>query len=88
MSEISKKVQESSLKWYGHVLRREEECIAKRVTGKGEEHRSQCGWTTSGMTCRRENCKGRKRKTELNYSHKKHRPHIKAGKDSEGEVEC
>ena len=28
--EISKKVQESRLKWYGHVLRREEQYIGKR----------------------------------------------------------
>ena len=31
MGKISKKVQESSLKWYGHVLRREDECVGKRV---------------------------------------------------------
>ena len=31
MEEISKKVQERSLKWYGHVLRIEEECVGKRV---------------------------------------------------------
>ena len=31
MCEISKKVQESGLKWYGHVLRREEEYVGKRV---------------------------------------------------------
>ena len=29
--EISKKVQESRLKWYGHVLRREDEYVGKRV---------------------------------------------------------
>ena len=28
---MSKKVQESKLKWYGHVLRREEEYVGKRV---------------------------------------------------------
>ena len=33
MGEISKKVQESRLKWYGHVLRREDECVGKRVMG-------------------------------------------------------
>ena len=33
MEEISKKVQESRLKWYGHVLRREDEYVGKRVTG-------------------------------------------------------
>ena len=31
MEEISKKVHEGSLKWYGHVLRREDECVGKRV---------------------------------------------------------
>ena len=31
VGEISKKVQESTLKWYGHVLGREEECVGKRV---------------------------------------------------------
>ena len=31
MGEISKKVQESRLKWHGHKLRREEECVGKRV---------------------------------------------------------
>ena len=30
-TEISKKVQESRLKWYGHVSRREEEYVGKRV---------------------------------------------------------
>ena len=31
--EISKKVQESRLKWYGHALRREDEYAGKRVVG-------------------------------------------------------
>ena len=31
VGELSKKVQESRLKWYGHVLRREEEYVGKRV---------------------------------------------------------
>ena len=31
VGEISKKVQESRLKWYGHVLSREEEYVGKRV---------------------------------------------------------
>ena len=33
MREISKKVQESRLKWYGHVLRREDEYLGKSVMG-------------------------------------------------------
>ena len=28
---MSKKVQESRLKWYGHVLRREDEYVGNRV---------------------------------------------------------
>ena len=35
VGEISKKVQESRLKWYGHVLRREDEYVGKRVMGIG-----------------------------------------------------
>ena len=31
LGEISKKVQESRSKWYGHVLRREDECVGKSV---------------------------------------------------------
>ena len=33
VGEISKKVQESRLKWYGHVSRREDEYVGKRVLG-------------------------------------------------------
>ena len=65
-------MQESRLKWYGHILRREEEYVGKSlgkrvmmmdVPGKeGEEDRSGSGWITSGTTCRRDNCQGRKRK--------------------------
>ena len=33
VGEISKKVQESRLKWYWHVLRREDEYVGTRVTG-------------------------------------------------------
>ena len=72
VGEISKKVQESRLKWYGHLLRREGEYVGKRVMGmevpgnEGEEDRSGDGWITSGTTCQRENCQGRKRKAGLN----------------------
>ena len=46
--EISKKVQESRLKWYGHVLRREEEYVGKsvmmaEVPGKEEEEDQRGG---------------------------------------------
>ena len=33
VGEISKNVQESRLKWYGHVSRREDEYVGKRVMG-------------------------------------------------------
>ena len=33
VGEISKKLQESRLKWYGHVLRREDEYVGKRLMG-------------------------------------------------------
>ena len=36
VGEISKKVQESRLKWYGHVLRREDECIYYRQESDGD----------------------------------------------------
>ena len=71
VGEISKKVQESVLKWYGHVLRREDEYVGKRMAWgcrgiEGEEDQSGGGWIASGTTCRRENCPGRTRKTGLN----------------------
>ena len=49
--EISKKVQESRLKWYGHVLRREDEYVGKRVMrmvpGKRRRGRPKLGWLDS-----------------------------------------
>ena len=35
VGEISKKVQERRLRWYGHVMRRDEEYVGKRVMGDG-----------------------------------------------------
>ena len=69
MGEISKKVQESRLKWYGHVLRREEEYVGKRVMAMevpGKEDQSGGGWIPSETTCLRKNYQGRTRKTVLN----------------------
>ena len=53
-------------------IRREERVMDLEVPGKGEEDRSGGGWITSRKTCRRENCQGRKRKTEFNDSLKTH----------------
>ena len=52
MGEISKEVQESRLKWYGHVLRREDEYVGKRVMamevpGKRRKGRSKRRWLDS-----------------------------------------
>ena len=72
VEEIIKKVQESRLKWYGHVLRREDEYVGKRVmvmevlVKEGEQDQSGGGWITSRTTCRRKNCQGRKLKTKFN----------------------
>ena len=47
MGEISEIVQESRLKWYGHVLRREEEYVGKRVMevpGKRRRGRPKRRW--------------------------------------------
>ena len=94
VEDISKKVQESRLKWYGHVLRREEEYEGKRVMvmevpgeNKRDEDQSGSGWITSRITCRRENCqRGRSaRPSSMEASHKNHRPHLKVGKDAEEE---
>ena len=55
------------------MLRREEEFIRRQdgdgdgdAGGKeGEENQSGGGWITSKTTCRRDNCQGRKLKTEV-----------------------
>ena len=47
VGEISKKVQENRLKWYGHVLRREDEYVGKRVMGMevpGKRRRGRPKW--------------------------------------------
>ena len=71
VGEISKKVQEGRLKWYGHVSRREDEYVGKRVMGmevpgKRRRGRPQRRWLDSiRTTCRRGGCQGMTRKTGL-----------------------
>ncbi len=66
------KKQRSRLKWYGHVLRREDTYVGKRVMGMevpGKRRRVRPKWgvcITSITTYRRENCQGRTRETGLN----------------------
>ena len=55
VGDLSKKVQERRLRWHGHVMRGDEECVGKRmialqVDGGGEEDRGGDGWTTSKET--------------------------------------
>ena len=40
VGEITKKVQERRLKWYGHVMRREEHYVGRRVIGN-ENYRGE-----------------------------------------------
>ena len=72
VGEISKKVQESRLKWYGHVLRREDEYVGKRVVamevpGKRRRGRPKRRWMdTIGNDLSQKELQGRTRKTVLN----------------------
>ena len=70
VGEISNKVRESRLKWYGHVLRREDEYVGKRErdgdggAGKRRRGRPKRMWLDNiGNDLGRENCNGRMRKT-------------------------
>ena len=69
--EICKKVQESRLKWYGRVLRREDEYVGKRVMvmevpGKRRKGRPKRMWLDSIQErFVGENSQGRKRKTDI-----------------------
>ena len=98
MGEISKKVQESRWKWYGHVLRREDEYVGKRVMamevpGKRRRGRPKRRWLDSirndlsERELSREDAQDRAKLilSFMNASHKTHRPHIKVGKDAEEE---
>ena len=49
MGDIAKKVQERSLKWYGHVMRGEERCVIRRamrvkVHGRRKRGRPKRRW--------------------------------------------
>ena len=85
MGEISKKVQESRLKWYGHVLRREDEYVGKRVMamevpGKRRRGRPKRRWLDSIRNDLSESPGTTRKPGEMEASYKKHRPHIKVGK--------
>ena len=72
VGEISKKVQESRLKWYGRVSRREDEYVGKRVMGmevpgKRRRGRPKRRWLDSirNDMSERGGCQRRTRKTGL-----------------------
>ena len=44
VGEISKKVQERRMRWYGHVMRRDEEYVGKRVMGIEVQGRPKKRW--------------------------------------------
>ena len=62
-------MQESRLKWYGHVLRREDEYVGKRVMGMevpGKRKRGRPKWSQEVVGQHQERLVGEERKTELN----------------------
>ena len=89
MGEIANKVQESRLKWYGHVLRREEEYVGRSENdgGAGERRRGipkqRCLDNIKNDLSGRIVRGGSTIQSSMEASHKKHRPHINVGKDTE-----
>ena len=83
VGELSKNVQETRLKWYGHVLIREE-YMGKRVMLIGKRRRGRPNRGRGGLhniknDLSGENCQRRKRKTRLNGGVSKETltPHIR-----------
>ena len=92
VGEIPKRAQESRLKWYGHVLRREDEYVGRRVMamevpGKRRRGRPKRRWLDNIRNDLSERIvrAGNARPGSMEASHKNHRPHIKVGKDVEEE---
>ena len=94
MGEISNKMQERSLKWYGHVLRREEEYVGNRVMVMKVPVENKEGKTeTDVVVCIKNDLSGERivrgesaGPSSMEASHKTHRPHIQVGKGAEEEV--
>ena len=93
VEEISKKVQDRRLKWYGHVWRREDEYVGKRVMGvevPGERRRGRPKrrWLNSRNDFSERDLSGEDTQDRPRWRRltiKTHRPHIKVGKDEEEE---
>ena len=93
VGEMSKKVQESRLKWYGRVLRREEEYVGNsvmvtEVPGKRRRVRTKRRWLDDIKKDLSERIVkgGSARPSSMEASHRKHRLRIKVEKDAEEEV--
>ena len=92
VGEISKSVQESRLKWYRQVLRREEKHVGKimmvmEVPGKRRRGRPNRRWLDYNKNDRlvgERIVRARSARPSSMY-HKKHRLHITLGKDAEEE---
>ena len=88
VGELSKNVQESRLKWNGHVLRREDEYVGKRVMvmevpGKRRRGRPKRRWLNNLRNDLSERELSREDTQDRTKAHKTHRPHIKVGKVEE-----
>ena len=75
VGEISRKAQETRSKWYGHVLRREEEYIGKRVMamevpGKRRRGRPKLRWLDSiGNDLRERDFSGEEAQYRVQWTH-------------------
>ena len=91
MRDISDKVQEGRLRWYGHVMRRDEEYVGIRVMeldvrGRRRRGRPRRRW----MDCIGEDLRGKGLTGEEVHDRpmwrrlvRNNQPHIKVGKDEE-----
>ena len=87
VGEIPKRAQESRLKWYGHVLRREDEYVGRRVMamevpGKRRRGRPKRRWLDNIRNDLSERIvrAGNARPGSMEASHKNHRPPHKSEK--------
>ena len=93
VGEISKKVQESRLKWYGHVLRREDEYVGKRVTGmevpgkrrRGRPKRRCLDSIRNDLSQRELSRKDAQDRAKWRHLKRHIRPRIKVGNNTEEE---
>ena len=88
VGEITKKVQERRLKWYGHVMRREEHYVGRRamvmkVQGRRKRGRPKRRWLDKV----KDDIKEKGLSADDVYDRATWRPQIKVGKDEVEEAE-